>query len=384
MEPYGPTVRRRFPLVARPRPTCLPLPQRVRGLVALADTAAARADASMASTVYNLAALIADDVGDRPSARRMCYEHASAYLHATPLSGAVAIRALEPVVNLARLQIRADAAEEGYRILLDVYDAVSNATGVRVDDIQVPADLTDSDVERHEVRAWLWRVLLADGTRALTTADQWAQALTHLQAHRGVGQRMLDGRQVAVLARLDSDPAEAAALVTTTAPGEPGEEVVTACLNVMCCRALGRPIEALLAALADRYIHQEFGHGVTVFEIRLGLTILNLLNDPHGPVARRIVEDLYRRSRTATDGYAARECLADSRFTALATSRQVQGTRDLVHACALGSGGLPDTLTGRLNEALRLSDQVIRSAARPHRQPGAPGTGEEAEGTTRR
>jgi hypothetical protein len=49
-------VTQRFPLVARPRPACLPLAQRVQALAELADTAAKTGDASVASTVYNQAA----------------------------------------------------------------------------------------------------------------------------------------------------------------------------------------------------------------------------------------------------------------------------------------------------------------------------------------
>ncbi|MBV9026933.1 MAG: hypothetical protein JO362_24775, partial [Streptomycetaceae bacterium] len=48
----------------------------------------------------------------------MNYQHAAAYLHACPLPGVSAIRALEPVVNLARLQIRAGRADDGRQRLL--------------------------------------------------------------------------------------------------------------------------------------------------------------------------------------------------------------------------------------------------------------------------
>lgn len=137
-------------------------------------------------------------------ARTMCRRPASAYLHATPLPGKTAIRALEPVVNLARLQIRAGYADEGRRHLLTLYDAVSTGVPARFEDISVPADLTVSAEDRKEVRAWLWRVLLADGTRTLTAAGRWAEALAHIEEHHGIGQKMFDGRQVAVLAALTS------------------------------------------------------------------------------------------------------------------------------------------------------------------------------------
>ncbi|MER8199299.1 hypothetical protein ABTY00_35880 [Streptomyces microflavus] len=58
--------------------------------------------------------------------------------------------------------------------------------------------------------------------------------------------------------------------------------------------------------------------------------------------AHRMAEELHRRAIAATDGYAARECLADARFTALAEPRPVKAAQPLVRACALGSGSLPE------------------------------------------
>ncbi|MGW4982617.1 hypothetical protein ACWERA_41695, partial [Streptomyces mirabilis] len=111
----------RFPLIARPRPACLPLAQRVHALAELADIAANTGDPSVASTVYNQAALIASDVGALGLARKMCHQHAAAYLHATPLPGTTAIRALEPLVNLARLQFRAGQHDDGRQRLLTLF-----------------------------------------------------------------------------------------------------------------------------------------------------------------------------------------------------------------------------------------------------------------------
>jgi hypothetical protein len=177
---------------------------------------------------------------------------------------------------------------------------------------------------------------------------------------------MLDGRQVAVLAALGRDPADAADIVAQTAPGEPCENAVTSCLAVMCHRPVHHPVGDLLSELVDTYVQRQPDPGTTVFDTRLGLTILDLLDKPDGPAARRIAEELHRRATTSTDGYAARECLADSRFTDLVTPRQAQAARGLVRACALGSGDLPAPRSAQLLRALSLSDEVIReSMARP-------------------
>lgn len=366
MDPHGPTAQR-FPLVARFRPACLPLPERVRALVALADTAVNKTDQGLASAVYNQAALIASDLDLPNLARQMCHQHAAAYLHACPLPGMSAIRGLEPVVNLARLQIRAGRADEGRQRLLDLYGAVEAGVDAQFEGVAVPAALTATDEDRHEVRAWLWRVLLADGTRTLTIEGRWAEALMHIEAHRGVGKRMLDGRQVAILAALvEGDTPRAAVLLANTMAGDPWEQAVTECLTVLCRRDAGQTVDGHLADLAATHLERRSEPGMTVFDARLGLTVLDAIGSADSPAAHRIVEDLHRRTTEAEDGYAARENLAHPLLTGIATDRQVQDCRALVRSCALGAGTMPDELKGELTAVLRASDSVIReSLARP-------------------
>ncbi|MFH8467674.1 hypothetical protein [Streptomyces sp. NPDC017991] len=370
MDPHGPTAQR-FPLVARFRPACLPLPKRVRSLVELADSAVKKSDQGLASAVYNQAALIASDLDLPDQAREMCHQHAAAYLHACPLPGMIAIRGLEPVVNLARLQIRDGRADEGRQRLLDLYKAVEAGTAARFEGVNVPADLTATGEDRQEVRAWLWRVLLADGTRTLTSEGRWTEALAHIEAHHGIGKRMLDGRQVAVLAALAAgDTAWAALLLADTMPGDPWEQAVTACLAVLCRRDAGQPIDGHLADLVTAYSERKTEPGMTVFDTRLGLTVLDAIGSAEALATHRIVEDLHRRTTDAEDGYAARENLAHPLFTEIATDRQVQDCRALVRACALGAGILPDELRGELATALRASDRVIRDSLACSSDPG--------------
>ncbi|MGW0926822.1 hypothetical protein ACWD3J_48870 [Streptomyces sp. NPDC002755] len=364
MDPHGP-VAQRFPLISRFRPTCLPLPRRVNALVELSDTAAAKGDPVLASSVYNQAALLASDIGLPHLARKWCHQHAAAYLHAAPLLAMTAIRALEPVVNLARLQIRAGNTEDGRHRLLALYKAISDGTDAQFEGIRIPAELTTSDTDRHEVRAWLWRVILADGTRTLTTAGSWDDALAHIEQHNGIGQRMLDGRQVAVVAALGHDPADAASLVAQTAPGEPWENAVTSCLAVMCHQLAHHPVGPLLSELVDTYVQHQADPGTTVFDTRLGLTILDLHDQPNSLAAHHIAGELHRRGTVATDGYAARECLANSRFAELVSAKETQAARKLVRTCAFGSGNLPAPHRAQLLQALRLSDEVIRANLAP-------------------
>ncbi|MFF0205820.1 hypothetical protein [Streptomyces sp. NPDC005017] len=355
------TVARRFPLIARPRPACLPLAQRIHALSELADTAAKSGDAGIASTVYNQAALLASDTGATNDARTLCHRHAAAYLHAAPLPGKAAIRALEPVINLARLHIRAGRADNALQHLHTLFDAATTARPARIENIVVPAALTTDDDARQEVRTWLWSVLIADGTRALTTAGRFSEALTHVQAHRGVGRRMLDGRQVAVLAALTTGhPDRAEALLQETTPSAPWEQAVTACLTALCRPTAQPPAGRHAHQLADIYTRLAPEPGRAVFDARLGLTVLDLIGRATPPAAYRVVNELHRRTAGLNDGYAARENLTHPLFTAFATSEQKKHCQDLVNRCALGSGHLPDDLRDRLTRALHTSDRTIR------------------------
>ncbi|MDQ0578294.1 cytochrome c551/c552 [Streptomyces rishiriensis] len=260
---------------------------------------------------------------------------------------------------------RTGSTEHGRHRLLTLYKAISDGTDAQVEGIRIPARLTTSDSDRHEVRAWLWRVILADGTRTLTTAGRWDDALAHIEQHNGIGQRMLDGRQVAVVAALGHDPADAASLVAQTTPGEPWENAVTSYLAVMCHQLTHHPVGPLLSELVDNYVQRQPDPGTTVFDTRLGLTILDLHDQPNSLAAHHIAEELHGRGTVAADGYAARECLANSRFTQLVPAKETQAARKLVRACAFDSGALPAPHRAQLLRALRLSDEVIRANRTP-------------------
>lgn len=360
MDPHSPTAQR-FPLVARFRPPCLRLPERVHALTELADTATRQTDQALASAVYNRAALIASDIGLPDLAHTLCHQHATTYLHAAPLPAAAAIRALEPVVNLTRLQMRAGHPDKASRRLLHLYEAVDHGTATHFDDTTVPANLTRRPQDHREVRAWLWRVLLADGTRTLTATGRWKEALTYIEAHQGIGTRMLDGRQVAIITALTSgDTAHVTTLLKNTTTGEPWEKAVTTCLTALCSRETGPLSETDVNNLVTTYTQRQTEPGMTVFDVRLGLTALDIIGPDDHPAANKLAQDFLRRATEADDGYAAREILTHRLCPSLYTSPQILICRDLIHHCALGSGSLPSPLLNRLSRAVRESDRVIR------------------------
>ncbi|MET9218592.1 hypothetical protein ABZX65_07365 [Streptomyces sp. NPDC003300] len=359
MDPHGP-IAKRFPLVARFRPACLPPPDRVQALADLASRAAEQNDQGLASTVFNQAALLASDVGLPDLARSICHRHAQAYLTAGPLPAMSAIRGLEPLINLARLQIRAGNPDNARQRLLDLYEAVGTGTPVTFEGITVPDNLTHTDKDRHEVHAWLWRVLLADGTRTLTTTGRWPEALAHIERHHGIGTRMLDGRQVAIVAALTEGRTDrAAALLTTTAPGEPWEQIVTICLTVFCRRDADQAVDGQVAHLVNVYLGHVAKPGLTIFDIRLGLTAFDAACTPAHPEARKLAEDIVRRAIDAHDGYAARELAMHPVAVALVAATQAQDCRDLIRTCALGVGTIPDELQATLSGALDTAGRVL-------------------------
>lgn len=61
-----------------------------------------------------------------------------------------AIRGLEPLVNLARLQIRAGQTDDGRQRLLDLYESVGTGSPAVFENITVPAHLAASPEDRRK------------------------------------------------------------------------------------------------------------------------------------------------------------------------------------------------------------------------------------------
>ncbi|MFE7588168.1 hypothetical protein ACFU6K_02125 [Kitasatospora sp. NPDC057512] len=357
MHPTGPTARR-FPLVARHRPACLPLDARVGRLTELADTASRHADPGLAAAVFNQAALLASDLALPGYARELCHRHAALHLTRGPLPTTSAIHGLEPVVNLARLHLRAGHHQHGHQLLLDLYHAVTTATETTLDGLTVPARLTETNKQRHEVRQWLWRVVIADGTRALTTAGRWTDALRHIEQHRGIGRRILDGRQVAVLARATADDLPGAlALLAATEPGAPWENAVTAVLTALCLPGDRHTAETAI----DHCLALEPDKGLAVFSTRLALTAIDAVG-PDTPAARNLIEQLTSRTGETGDGYALHDLLAHPGVRDRLEPGRTADLAQALAACALGSATLPEPLRDQLEVALADAQAVLEAS----------------------
>jgi hypothetical protein len=130
-----------------------------------------------AAQVYNGAALLASDVGLPDLAREWCWEHARKYLARLPLDSSGAQRALEPVVNLARLRIRAGGGSEAFTMLAALRDGIRTATPTVIDGYELPLDrLAASEWDRVELHRWVWMLCLGDRMRALVAEGRWQDA----------------------------------------------------------------------------------------------------------------------------------------------------------------------------------------------------------------
>ncbi|MFI7077571.1 hypothetical protein ACIBO1_09780 [Micromonospora sp. NPDC049903] len=343
---------RRFPLVARQRPICTPLDQRVIDLQQRAHVARAQRDTAAATAVFNLAALLASDCGIPDLARTWCHRLAAVAL----ANDHEPQHALEPLVNLARLHIRAGNGPAAWTLLEELFQAIDIRTDTTIDGITVPAArLTNTPTAHSATRRWLWTVLLGTGAHALATAGRWDEASRRLSQYKGIGTRMLDGRQVKVIAHaMAGRHQQARAMLSATQPSEPWEDAVTTCLSLHL-PPVG-PADVITAALNAYQALDHVKPELTVFHLRLGLSVIDALRHDH-PARKEVAANLVHQA--AVDGYAARDFLAHPEHSDIATTRQIQQLTDLVSACGLALGSMPSAHLVTLNSALDIAESAI-------------------------
>ncbi|MEV5338327.1 hypothetical protein AB0K93_07550 [Streptomyces sp. NPDC052676] len=351
-------IAQRFPLVARPRPACPPLPDRIKEISTLAAAAEQHGGPSQAATALNKSALIASDCGLPSLARELCWRHAELYLRAQPLGAQEARYALEPLVNLARLRIRDSEGERAYRLLDTLYRAVRDQTDLVLEDHPVSfRNLTATAEDHRTVCQWLWTVLLGDGTRALVAANQWDRARAHVVQHKGVGRRLLDGRQVEIVARcLGGDTASARRILDESTLSEAWEHPVAACLAGLCVTSTGGPPEGAIKKMAAEYLNLSTAPDLAVFRTRIGLTVLDLSSPSiDTAVTQRLLGDALRSG----DGYVARDVLAHR----ACTDAMAEGVRrqlvEVVAAAGLADGSLKADLKRALLVAVEASAKTV-------------------------
>lgn len=363
------TVTRRFPLLGRPRPSCPSLPERVHEV---ADNAHAAGQASAdklaeGAHALNMAALIASDCGLPALARDLCWQHIDRYRAAVrPLTVRQARHLLEPVLNLARLQLRAYDGDQALRLLTAMFQAVRTNTDLAVDGRILPlADLSGTRAEHHKLHEWVWLHLISDGIRALTLAGRWDDAVAHAQTHRGIGLHLMEGRQAVIVSNcINADLEAARAALADSTPRHPWELQVASCLKVMCA---GPYHASTTNAMITRYVEHRPAPGYAVFRAQLGLTVAALADATDVDAASRIHAQVADEAIASGDGYAAREVLHCRRTTA--TDSQRAKLTNLVHASGLGTGEIPASLRQRLLDSVHTAAEALSQSLRQPDQP---------------
>ena len=190
------------------------------------------------------------------------------------------------MINLGRLLIRDGDGGTAYCLFEDLYCAVRDKTKVTIDGKSIDlGDLIRNGQDTRSLITWLWSMLLADGTRALVADGRFDDAVTHLKKHKGIGQRLLDGRQVLILAHCTAEkPDSALALVEESVTPTSWEQAVAACLSVHCRHLAEQPDDVATAAMTNSYLSLASSDESPIFHARLGLCVIDSLLMRIGPL----------------------------------------------------------------------------------------------------
>lgn len=347
---YAEGVARRFPLVSRSKPPGRSLEERI---VALDQTLRVPADADMyaqlvrASETLNVAALIASDCGVPELASRLCWEHYAIFDVARPLPFKVAKLALQPVLNIPRQMIREGDGAGAYAVLVALLDAARRKATALVEGRQVNmADVTLLPEDHKTICTGLWAAVLTDGSRALVQAGRWIEAAEALALHQGVGTRLLDGRQVSILALVQQNNArQAVAMVDESQLVDPWETVIGDLLRTYCRAAAGaleeNDLDDTLAAALK--LVEETEPTTVVFRVRVGLAAVELAvaagRSELEVAAAQLITGI--TAQAVHDAYAAREVLASDAFRGSLTRTDAELLCGVVKASGLGAGVIP-------------------------------------------
>lgn len=366
-------VKQWFPLLPRSKPVCRPLTDRIDRVRRQADLASQHTDESLlrAAEAHNLAALIASDCGMPALARDLCWRQFDIFATSGPYDQATAKLTLQPLVNLGRLHTRDGNGATAYQLHEALFQAAKTRTETSIDGRTISmGNIVHPGDDHREIVRWLWTILLADGTRALCRAGRWSQALQQAEQHNGVGHRLFDGRQVAIIAHCAAHHhAEAIRLTEASATPTTWEQAVAACLKVICLVWAGQPTISATATMVDAYLALDPVPEHAVFRVRLGLSVADLTHDTHDtqPVLRMIE----RSALDAADGYAARDARTHRTPSPL-TEAAAHALNQTVQAASLDTTMPPRLLDNLMHSVQRSETALARSLAGPQTSGSTP------------
>ncbi|MBN3932974.1 hypothetical protein IQ279_25770 [Streptomyces verrucosisporus] len=360
-----PAIAGRIPLVKRPKAPALPLDERITHLTGLtvAPAGASHHDlVARACGVLNYAALIASDAGMPGLATDLCWRQHRIFADAGCLTGDIAVMSLMPLINVSRLLTRDGDGHAAYDVLTRLYRAAQKRGTAEVHGTIIDLSaLISTDADHRRICQELWGALLVDGARALARIGRWTEAAEAMTAHRGVGNRLLDGRQIMIMSLMERGLAEQArSMIDSTVPTEPWENAVAALLRVHCRpEDTPAPQAELESALQESLtVTAQPDPATAAFQARVGLAALALIHDrtmPHTAHLHRAVADV-----AALDAHAARDVLDHETEDPRLTREQRQKLDTVLTAAGLGAGDLPPAHLQALDEAVEKADAQLR------------------------
>ncbi|MET7394262.1 hypothetical protein ABZS66_12285 [Dactylosporangium sp. NPDC005572] len=348
-----------FPLLPRTRPTCRALQDRIAHVEDVLRQAQQPATDTLlrAAEAHDFAALIASDCGMPDLARDLCLRQHAVIHTATPVGVAHAKLTLQPLINLARLHIRAGDGTAAYQLLHGLFQAVQSRASTVVDDVRFDGAHLVNDTDHAELTQWLWTILLADGTRALARAGRWDEATQHAEQHHGIGTRLFDGRQVAIIA---AHTQTALAMLHAADTPTPWERAIAACLATVCSIRLQQDTDAAVSAMIAAYHAAASDTTDRVFQTRLPLTVTAYAAGHAGAVP--LVTQVLRLAQDTADAYITRDILAAAHLIPL-TGSSIDSLTGIVRRAGLGTGTVLPLLLDRLLNATEHAERLISTAA---------------------
>jgi hypothetical protein len=301
-------------------------------------------------------------------ARHLCWQHIDAYRRLRrPLTVLEARYLLEPVLNLARLELRADQGNAAVRLLEAMFQAVTRRSDLTIGAHTLPtANLVGATSEHRQLHEWAWLQLIGEGIRAHALASRWDNAAEHARRYKGIGVHLMEGRQTSIIAHcMAGNLAEGRTLLAQSEPTQPWEHEVAACLQVMCTEPSDALMMPYVTAAVLTYSAREPVAGYASYHARLGLTIANSVSPD---LATDLLNHAAEDAIDSADGYTARDMLGFREPINGISDNQRSNLSRLATESGLGVETLPKPsllrLTAAADKAAAALDSPLTSGSR--------------------
>ena len=370
-----PAALRWLPLAGWSRMSCPPLPTRTARIADILNGHGS--PLGTASHALNMAALLASDCGMDDLARDLCHRQIQPYTRLRrPLTADEGRLMLGPVLNLARLDLRAGSGDDALRRLEDADQAVAAARDLVVDGSVLPVSAISGTSEEHTKLRNIVRALhVGDGVRAHAMAGRWHLAAGLAEALGGVYPRLLEGRQAAVIARcLAADLGGARRVLTQATAAESWEDQVAACLAVLASPE-GEVTDAAIT-MTSRFLADPLPADRVLFRARLSATVVALSREIRPDSAAQVAMAAAGEAIRAGEAYAARDILASPAAASLLEPRSRKELARIADESGLGRGTMPPALAGVLHLTV---EKALAGQGTALAQPASPSAARRAE-----